>query len=149
MNSSRDNKPASSLPSGNPENGKGMNQHHSRRWSYRLSLALFGESLIILITALYLATAPLYSHATLPAALISEIVFALLGSLGLFLSAQSFRNGALLGRGPALLANGIAVGVSYFMDKGRFWVVGVPLGIYATTVLALIILAGRESSHQI
>jgi hypothetical protein len=123
-----------------------VDQSPSRKWSYRLCLALYGESAIILIIALYLATAPAYSHATLPAALISEIIFAVLGSVGLFLSARSFRNGTLLGRGPALLANGIAVGVSYFMDKGKFWLAGIPLGVYASSVLILIILAGRESS---
>ena len=125
------------------------NAHPFTPWSSRLAKAIYGESMIILVAAIYLVTAPLYSHATLPAALIAEIVFALLGSAGLFLSARSFEKGSLLGRGPALLANGIALGVSYFMDKGRLWMVGVPLGLYSTTVLALIILAGRESSPRI
>jgi hypothetical protein len=115
-----------------------------RDYNAWVAKALLGEVAIILLIALYLGTAPFYSHTTHPLALLGEIIFCILGSAGLALSARSFARHSLLGRGPALLANGIALGVSYFMDKGHFWGVGIPLGIYAAAVLALILASGKS-----
>jgi hypothetical protein len=119
-----------------------------RDYNLWVARALLGEAVIICLIALYLATAPLYSHTTHPLALLGEILFCALGAGGLAFSAKAFKNHSLLGRGPALLANGIALGVSYFMDRGKFWGVGAPLGLYSLTVLVLIALSGKITNAE-
>ena len=89
------------------------------------------ESLIILGLVIYLLVAPLISEVNAPAALSAEIVFGLLACLGLWASASGFKQKKSFGRAPAVLANLIALGVSYYMITGKLLVVGIPLAILA------------------
>ena len=95
------------------------------------------ESLILVGIVLYLLLASVFSTATWPSALIGEIVFALIGAAGLFFASMGFARKRSYGRAPAVLANAIAVGVSYYMISGGLLTVGIPLAILgATTFVA-------------
>lgn len=93
------------------------------------------ESLIILGLVIYLLVAPLISEVNAPAALSTEIVFGLIGSLGLWASANGFKQKKSFGRAPAVMANLIALGVSYYMITGKLFIVGIPLAILAAITL--------------
>ena len=102
------------------------------------------ESLIILGLVIYLLVAPLISEVNVPAALSAEIIFGLLGSIGLWASASGFKQKKSFGRAPAVLANLIALGVSYYMITGKLLVVGIPLAILAAITLISAALGYRE-----
>lgn len=89
------------------------------------------ESLILLAITAYLLIAPLISDVSAPAALSAEIIFGLLASIGLWFSAVGFAKKRSFGRAPAVLANLIALGVSYYMITGSLLIVGIPLAILA------------------
>ena len=102
------------------------------------------ESLIILGLVIYLLVAPLISEVNAPAALSAEIVFGVLACLGLWASASGFKQKKSFGRAPAVLANLIALGVSYYMITGKLLVVGIPLAILAAITLISAALGYRE-----
>ena len=102
------------------------------------------ESLIILGLVIYLLVAPLISEVNAPAALSAEIVFGLLACLGLWASASGFKQKKSFGRAPAVLANLIALGVSYYMITGKLFVVGIPLAILASITLISAALGYKE-----
>ena len=102
------------------------------------------ESLIILGLVIYLLVAPLISKINAPAALSAEIVFGLLACLGLWASASGFKQKKSFGRAPAVLANLIALGVSYYMITGKLLVVGIPLAILASITLISAALGYKE-----
>jgi hypothetical protein len=93
------------------------------------------ESLLILGIVVYLVIAPLFSTVSLPNALGAEIIYGLLGSIGLWVSAVGFAQKRSYGRAPAVLANLIALGVAYYMITGNFLLVGIPLAILALITL--------------
>ncbi len=93
------------------------------------------ESLIILGLVIYLLVAPLISKVNAPAALSAEIIFGLLACAGLWFSAIGFAKKRSFGRAPAVLANLIALGVSYYMISGSLLIVGIPLAILALITL--------------
>ena len=95
------------------------------------------ESLILVGLVLYLLLASVISTATWPSALIGEIVFGLFGAAGLYFASVGFVRRRSYGRAPAVLANAIAVGVSYYMITGDLLVIGIPLALLgATTFVA-------------
>lgn len=102
------------------------------------------ESLIILGLVIYLLVAPLISQVNVPAALSAEIIFGLLASIGLWASASGFKQKKSFGRAPAVLANLIALGVSYYMITGKLLIVGIPLAILAAITLISAALGYRE-----
>jgi hypothetical protein len=102
------------------------------------------ESLIILGLVIYLLVAPLISEVNVPAALSAEIIFGLLGALGLWASASGFKQKKSFGRAPAVLANLIALGVSYYMITGKLFIVGIPLAILAVITLISAALGYKE-----
>ena len=102
------------------------------------------ESLIILGLVIYLLVAPLISEVNVPAALSAEIIFGLLASIGLCASASGFKQKKSFGRAPAVLANLIALGVSYYMITGKLLIVGIPLAILAAITLISAALGYKE-----
>lgn len=102
------------------------------------------ESLIILGLVIYLLVAPLISEVNAPVALSAEIIFGLLGSLGLWASAGGFKQKKSFGRAPAVLANLIALGVSYYMITGKLLLVGIPLALLSLITLISAALGYRE-----
>jgi len=102
------------------------------------------EAVSILAVVIYLLFAPLVSDVSAPAALSAEIIFGLLGSIGLWASASGFKQKKSFGRAPAVLANLIALGVSYYMITGKLLIVGIPLAILAAITLISAALGYRE-----
>lgn len=93
------------------------------------------EAILIASLVIYLILAPLISSVTAPESLGAEIIFGLLGASGLWLCARGFKQGKSYGRAPAVLANLIALGVSYYMISGNFLLVGIPLAVLAFTTM--------------
>ena len=102
------------------------------------------ESLLILGIVVYLVIAPLFSTVSLPNALSAEIIYGLLGSIGLWVSAVGFAQKRSYGRAPAVLANLIALGVAYYMITGKFLLVGIPLAILALITMVSAALGYKE-----
>ena len=101
----------------------------------RAIFLLRAESGLLLAIVIYLILAPLISEVSVPSALSAEIVFGLLGATGLWFCAKGFKDKKSYGRAPAVLANLIALGVSYYMISGKFLYVGVPLALFAIVTL--------------
>ena len=96
----------------------------AKQSSHRSTVAslLYIEAAIVLALALWLVTLGfIHDQKELPP-LIGVIVFALLGSAGLFASGRGYKNGKSYGRSPAILANLIALGVAYFQIQGHFYI---------------------------
>jgi len=107
------------------------NSRRAAIWLLRIESSILGGIVI------YLLLASVFSTATWPSALIGEIVFALIGAAGLFFASVGFVRKRSYGRAPAVLANAIAVGVSYYMISGGLLAVGIPLALLgATTFIA-------------
>lgn len=102
------------------------------------------ESLIILGLVIYLLVAPLISEVNAPVALSAEIIFGLLASIGIWASASAFKQKKSFGRAPAVLANLIALGVSYYMITGKLLLVGIPLALLSLITLISAALGYRE-----
>jgi hypothetical protein len=102
------------------------------------------ESLLILGIVIYLLVAPLISTVSEVDALSAEIVFGLLGSVGLWASASGFEKQKSFGRAPAVLANLIALGVSYYMIMGSFLYVGIPLMLLSIVTILSAALGYKE-----
>jgi hypothetical protein len=114
-----------------------------RTWAVYL---LRAESLILLALIIYLAllTAIRNKPLSAPLALAGDFIALTLGSIGLFACSLSFKSGKHWGRAPAVLANGIALGVSYFMVSGKFYVGAIPLGALAFSTLFAALFGYRE-----
>ncbi len=102
------------------------------------------ESLILFGLVVYLAIAALTSTVSAPAALVGEMIFGLLGSVGLFVCANEFAKASARGRAPAVLANLIACGVAYFMITGKLLAVGIPLALLAAVTFFSALFGYRE-----
>jgi len=82
---------------------------------------LYIETAIVLALALWLVELGITHHQKEIAPLVGVIIFAVLGSAGLFASARGYKSGKNFGRSPAILANLIALGVAYFQIQGHFY----------------------------
>ncbi len=114
------------------------NSRKAAVWLLRL------ESLILVGIVVYLLLASVFSTATWPSALVGEIVFALLGATGLFFASMGFAKRRSYGRAPAVLANAIAVGVSYYMISGGLLAVGILLALLGSVTFVAALFGYRE-----
>jgi hypothetical protein len=101
-----------------------------------MATLLYIESGVVLALAIWMVALAI-SHSgsqngTEMAPFIGVVVFALLGSTGLFLAGRGYAQGKSFGRAPSVLANLIAVGVAYFQVQGGFY-----LGAVLILTLAL------------
>lgn len=105
------------------------------------------EAIFLFALGAYLFVRTLTSSVEELDAVIAEIVFLILGGVGLFFAGRGFLQQRNYGRGPTVLANLIAMGVAYYMIDGDRILLGVVLGIYAfvTFVAAL---ASIPRPHQ-
>jgi hypothetical protein len=71
--------------------------------------------------------------------LMGVLLFCIVGGLGLLACGRAFAEKKNWGRGPAVLANLIALGVARIQFQGDFLIGAVPLLILALTVLYLAI----------
>lgn len=93
------------------------------------------EAAFLASIAIYLVARSLSSDLQEADAMIAEVVFLIVGSIGLLIAAKGFLAGRYYGRGATVMANLIALGVAYYMiDGGRFlW--GALLGGFALVTL--------------
>lgn len=105
------------------------------------------EAIFLFAIGAYLLVRTLTSSVEELDAVIAEIIFLILGGVGLFFAGRGFLQQRNYGRGPTVLANLIAMGVAYYMIDGDRILLGVVLGIYAfvTFVAAL---ASIPRPHQ-
>ena len=105
------------------------------------------EAIFLFALGAYLLVRTLTSSVEELDAVIAEIIFLILGGVGLFFAGRGFLQQRNYGRGPTVLANLIAMGVAYYMIDGDRILLGVVLGIYAfvTFVAAL---ASIPRPHQ-
>lgn len=96
---------------------------------------LFLEAAVIFALALWLVGLTIFadSYELLP--FLGVLLFALLGSGGLAISAIGYRRGKYFGRSPSVLANLIALGVVSYMLQAKLWFVAGALAILALSTL--------------
>jgi len=105
------------------------------------------EAIFLFAIGAYLLVRTLTSSVEELDAVIAEIVFLILGGVGLFFAGRGFLQQRNYGRGPTVLANLIAMGVAYYMIDGDRILLGVVLGIYAFVTFAAA-LASIPRPHQ-
>ena len=120
--------------------------HEIAAWLVRI------EALFLFSLGAYLLIRTLTSSVEELDAVIAEIVFLILGGIGLFFAGRGFLQQRNYGRGPTVLANLIAMGVAFYMIDGERIALGVFLGGYALltvlAALASIPQARPGSTHQ-
>ena len=95
------------------------------------------ESILLLGIAGYLIAKALTDTVNERSALLAEIIFLFLGAVGLYFAGESFLRERQLGRGPAVLANLISLGVAYYMIEGGRPALGSILGVLSLATLIL------------
>jgi peptidoglycan/LPS O-acetylase OafA/YrhL len=109
------------------------------------------EALFLLCLAAYLIIRSLTSELTEADAIAAEIVFLILGAVGLFFAGRGMVRSKRYGRGAIVLANLIALGVAYYMIDGDRILWGLTLGSVALITAGLTIAAtpeaGGKNSH--
>ena len=110
------------------------------------------EALFLFVLGTYLLVRTMTSSVEELDAVIAEIVFLLLGGVGLFFAGRGFLQHRNYGRGPTVLANLIAMGVTYYMIDGERVLLGVTIGGFALvtlcTALAAIPKSAGGNSHH-
>ncbi len=124
---------------------RGENAKKSQRRAIVASL-LRVEAAMVLSLGIYLVVKALSSTPEAPAALVAEVIFTILGSVGLVGAAHGFAMGRNYGRAPAILANLIALGVSTFQMQANLWALAIPLALLSiiTLILALSLTPGLQ-----
>ena len=124
---------------------EGAFHHIARRGAVSL---LRVEGAILLALALYLSVAATLKTVTHPGALGAEIAFAILGAMGLYFCSISYSRGTSWGRSPAVLANLLAIGISYFMFGGKLYITAIPLLALAAVTLVACLFGYRPSGDE-
>jgi len=93
------------------------------------------EGAVVLALGAFLIFKTIAADSVEIAPLAGEILFSLIGGLGLLASAYSFKNKRRFGRAPAVLANLIALGVAKYQFEGGLWFVALPLVMVAAIIL--------------
>ncbi len=100
-----------------------------------------GEGLALIALSVYLVVNSIFRNTTEMDALIAMIAFSFFAGTGLLISANGIKAKRHFGRAPIALANGIALGVSYYMITGDRAIIGIPLGAIAAITLISAIFA--------
>ena len=105
------------------------------------------EAIFLFGLGAYLLIRTLTSSVEERDAVIAEIIFLILGGIGLFFAGRGFLQQRNYGRGPTVLANLIAIGVAYYMIDGDRLALGLILGTYAfITFIAALASIPRSST---
>lgn len=102
-----------------------------------IATLLYIEAAIVLALAGWLVALGFTHDKKELAPLLGVIVFAVLGSAGLFASGSGYKNGKNYGRSPAILANLIALGVAYYQIQGHFYLGAVIILPLALSIIYL------------
>lgn len=111
------------------------------------STIVAGEALLLFFAALFLVVESFISEVKNFDALIAEIFFAILGGIGLLMAAKGIRRGKRYGNSPAMLANLIAVAVSYYIFEGGWPGIAIMLGTFAVLAIIGILLITAQSAR--
>ena len=111
------------------------------------STVVAGESLLLFFAALFLIVESFISQVKNYDALFGEIFFAVLGGLGLLIAAKGIRRGRRYGNSPALLANLIALAVSFYIWEGGWPGIALMLGFFALLAIIGILLITAQSAR--
>lgn len=104
------------------------------------------ESLFLLALALYMIALG-FTHDKEWAPYLGVVVFALLGSAGLFSLARGVNAGKRWANSPAILANLIALGVAkYQFEAGIYWL-AIPLTAMAILVVVSLLITIKNSAR--
>ena len=93
------------------------------------------EALFLAGLAIYLAVRTATSKVEELDAILAEIIFLSIASVGLFLAGKGFIAKRNFARAPTVLANLIAIGVAYYMIDGERDLLGIGLGSFALVTL--------------
>lgn len=93
------------------------------------------EALFLAGLASYLAIRTATSKVEELDAILAEIVFLSIASIGLFFAGKGFIAKRNFARAPTVLANLIAIGVAYYMIDGERDLLGIGLGSFALVTL--------------
>jgi len=105
-------------------------------WLYRLASALaVVEGLIVAALGLFLVLNSFFSEVEEPSAWIAEIAFASLGAVGLIVAGIGLKRRKNWGRAPVVIANLIALPVTYYLWTSDEKLVAVLLGMIALPAL--------------
>jgi len=105
-------------------------------WLYRLASALaIIEGLIVAALGLFLVLNSFFSEVEEPSAWIAEIAFASLGAVGLIVAGIGLKRRKNWGRAPVVIANLIALPVTYYLWTSDEKLVAVLLGMIALPAL--------------
>lgn len=110
------------------------------------STIVAGEALLLFFAALFLIVESFISQVKNVDALIAEIIFAILGGFGLLMAAKGIRRGKRYGNSPAMLANLIALAVSYYIWQGGWPGISLMLGTFAVLAILGILLITAQSA---
>jgi hypothetical protein len=104
-----------------------------------VSTLLYIEGAIVLALGVWMAVMGVTHENREILPLMGVLLFCIVGGLGLLACGRAFAEKKNWGRGPAVLANLIALGVARIQFQGDFLIGAVPLLILALTVLYLAI----------
>jgi cytochrome c biogenesis factor len=104
-----------------------------------VSALLYIEGAIVLSLGIWMAVMGVTHENREILPLMGVLLFSLGGGLGLLACGRAFAEKKNWGRGPAVLANLIALGVARYQFQGDFLIGAVPLLILSLTVLYLAI----------
>ena len=104
-----------------------------------VSTLLYIEGAIVLALGVWMAVMGVTHENREILPLMGVLLFCIVGGLGLLASGRALAEKKNWGRGPAVLANLIALGVARIQFQGDFLIGAVPLLILALTVLYLAI----------
>ena len=93
------------------------------------------EALFLAGLASYLAIRTAKSKVEELDAILAEIIFLSIASVGLFFAGKGFIAKRNFARAPTVLANLIAIGVAYYMIDGERDLLGIGLGSFALVTL--------------
>jgi hypothetical protein len=93
------------------------------------------EALFLAGLAIYLAIRTATSKVEELDAILAEIIFLSIASVGLFFAGKGFIAKRNFARAPTVLANLIALGVAYYMIDGERDLLGIGLGSFALVTL--------------
>lgn len=112
-------------------------QFGDKEWRRSIVATLLSiEAAAVLALVLFLVIKAMTSELEAPTALIGVVLFGLIGGIGLLAAARGFKNGKNYGRAPAILANLIALGVSYYQIQAHLWGLGIVLALISSVTLA-------------
>ena len=113
------------------------------------STIVAGEAFLLFFAALFLVVEAFIAEVKNYDALLGEIFFAVLGGIGLLMAARGIRRGKRYGSSPAVLANLIALAVSYYIWEGGWPGIALLLGFFAVLAIIGILMITAQSAKMV